>query len=313
MAGLEVQDADRNIIPGQYGGLHKGKVMTQENAKFAYSIFWNCGLIIIGTLIQAIALKSIAIPHNFVPGGLFGVGSLLYYKTGFLNPGLLYLVLNVPMFILGYIFISRRFLYYSALAMGLISIYYQLVNFEIQISNQLYAALVFGAMLGVGAGMVLRSLGSNGGLDVAAVILNQKYNIGVGKVYFSFNFLLFGLSFASLDNDLVIASMIGVIACSMAVDYVLSMFSQRKLTFIISEKPEEIAEQVMTHLKIGTTMLPAVGSYRKQNKTVLMIVTNNIQLKRLEEIVFTIDDYALFIVENTFSVLGSTFSRRKIY
>jgi uncharacterized membrane-anchored protein YitT (DUF2179 family) len=287
--------------------------MTGAKDKFAYSIFWNSGLIIIGTLIQTIALKAVAIPHNFVPGGLFGVGSLIYYKTGLLNPGLLYLLLNVPMFIIGYLLISRRFLYYSALAMGLITLFYQLIDFRIHIGNQLYAALVFGALLGVGAGMVLRSLGSNGGLDVAAIILNQKYNIGVGKTYFIFNFLLFALSFASLDNDLVIASMIGVFVCSVSVDYVLSMFNQRKLAFVVSEKPEEIADQVMQYLKIGTTMLPALGAYRKQQKTVLMVVINNIQLKRLEEIVFTTDTYALFIVENTFSVLGSTFSRRKIY
>lgn len=60
-------------------------------------------------------------------------------------------------------------------------------------------------------------------------------------------------------------------------------------------------------------MLPAIGAYHKQKKTVLMVVINNIKLKRLEEIVFTTDNYALFIVENTFNVLGSTFSRRKIY
>ncbi|AMV72316.1 YitT family protein [Desulfuromonas carbonis] len=287
--------------------------MSAARGRLAYSIFWNCGLITIGTLIQAIALKAVAIPHHFVPGGLFGVASLLYYKTGLLNPGLLYLVLNVPMFILGYIYITRRFLGYSALAMGLITLFYQLIDFQITISSQLYAALVFGALLGVGAGMVLRSLGSNGGLDVAAVILNQKFNIGVGKVYFSFNLLLFSLSFVGIDNDLVIASIIAVFVCSAAVDYVLSMFNQRKLAFIVSEKPDAIADRVMTHLKIGTTMLPAVGTYQKREKKVLMVVINNIQLKRLEEIVFTTDSYALFIVENTFSVLGSTFSRRKIY
>jgi len=287
--------------------------MTDEKSKFVYSIFWNCGLIVIGSLVQAIALKAVAIPHQFVPGGLFGVGSLIYYLSDWLNPGFLYLLLNVPMFVLGYIFISRRFLGYSALAMGSISLFYQLIEFQIAISNQLYAALIFGVLLGVGAGMVLRSLGSNGGLDVVAVILNQKFNIGVGKVYLSFNVLLFSFSFLSLDNDLVIASMIAVFVCSVAVDYCLSLFNQRKLAFIISEKPEEIADQVMGDLKIGTTMLPAVGAYQKRNRTVLMVVINNLQLKRLEEIVFTADEYALFIVENTFSVLGSTFSRRKLY
>ncbi|MDT8421753.1 MAG: YitT family protein [Desulfuromonadales bacterium] len=287
--------------------------MTDEKSKFVYSIFWNCGLIVIGSLVQAIALKAVAIPHQFVPGGLFGVGSLIYYLSGWLNPGFFYLLLNVPMFVLGYIFISRRFLGYSALAMGSISLFYQLIDFQLAISSQLYAALVFGVLLGVGAGMVLRSLGSNGGLDVIAVILNQKFNIGVGKVYLGFNVLLFSFSFLSLDNDLVIASMIAVFVCSVAVDYCLSLFNQRKLAFIISEKPEQIADQVMGDLKIGTTMLPAVGAYQKRNRTVLMVVINNLQLKRLEEIVFTADEYALFIVENTFSVLGSTFSRRKLY
>ncbi|PLY00096.1 MAG: YitT family protein [Desulfuromonas sp.] len=287
--------------------------MTQDKKHFVYSIFWNSGLIVIGSLIQAIALKAIATPQQFVPGGLFGVSSLIYYVTGWLNPGIFYLILNIPMFILGYLLISRRFLGYSALAMGMLTLFYQLINFQIDISNQLYSALVFGVLLGVGAGMVLRSLGSNGGLDVVAVILNQKFNIGVGKTYFAFNLFLFSFSFASIDNDLVIASMIAVFVCSLTVDYCLSMFNQRKMVFIVSEKPEEIADQVMQYLKIGTTMLPAVGGYKKQNRTMLMVVINNIQLKRLEEIVFTTDNYALFIVENTFNVLGSTFSRRKIY
>lgn len=287
--------------------------MTKEKSKFVYSVFWNCALITCGSLIQTLALKGIAIPHNFVPGGLFGVSSLIYYLTDLLNPGLVYLLLNIPLFILGYIFISRRFLWYSALAMAQITIFYQLIQFEIHIESQLYAALTLGVMLGFGAGMVLRSLGSNGGLDVIAVILYQKYNIGIGKTYFGFNLILFSLSFLSLDNDLVIASMIAVFVTSVTLDYTLSMFNQRKLAFIISEKSEAIADRVMTTLKIGTTLLPAIGAYRKEGRTVMMVVINNIQLKRLEEIVFTTDEHALFIVENTFSVLGSTFSKRKIY
>ncbi|MFU8765691.1 MAG: YitT family protein, partial [Haliea sp.] len=208
--------------------------MSPQKSKFAYSIFWNCVLITIGSLIQAIALKGIATPHQFVPGGLFGVSSLFYYLSDFLNPGLLYLLFNIPMFILGYILISRRFLWYSALAMTLISLFYQVIQFEIKIENQLYAALTLGVLLGFGAGMVLRSLGSNGGLDVIAIILYQKFNIGIGKTYFGFNLLLFSLSFASLDNDLVIASMIAVFVTSQTLDYTLALFNQRKLAFIIS-------------------------------------------------------------------------------
>jgi uncharacterized membrane-anchored protein YitT (DUF2179 family) len=67
------------------------------------------------------------------------------------------------------------------------------------------------------------------------VILSQKYNIGIGKVYFFFNLVLFSLSFLSFDNDLVIVSMISVFVCSLTIDYYLSMFNQRKMVFIVSE------------------------------------------------------------------------------
>ncbi|MEA3363645.1 MAG: YitT family protein, partial [Thermodesulfobacteriota bacterium] len=274
--------------------------MTDKKRKFVYSIFWNCGLIIAGSLIQAVVLKGIAAPHQFIPGGLFGIASLLYHLTDWLNPGLLFLLLNIPMFVLGYLFVSRRFLWYSVLAMLVVSLSYQFINIPIQIDNQLYAAIVFGAVLGTGSGMVLRSLGSNGGADVLAIILYQKYNLGVGKFSFLFNLVLYSVCFFSLPADLIIASIIAVFIASQAIDYTLSMFSQRKLVFVISPHSEEIADKLMSHLKIGTTMVPAVGAYRREAKTVLMVVINNIQLKRLEEIVFTVDEHALFIVENTF-------------
>jgi uncharacterized membrane-anchored protein YitT (DUF2179 family) len=281
--------------------------------KAPYSVLWNGTLILVGTLIQAIGFKALGEVQGFVPGGLFGTATLIQYKTGFLNTGVIYMILNIPMFILGYMYLSKRFLCYSALAMISLSNFFMLVNFQIEIHNQLYAAVTFGVIIGAGGGMVLRSLGSNGGLDVAGVILYQKYNIGLGKFFFFFNFVLFSFSFLTLDNDLVIASMIAVFITSMTLDYCLALFNQRKMALVISEKPDEIADEVMDKMKIGTTMLPGVGAYKKIKKTVLLIVVNNIQLKRLEEIVFTNDPHSLFIVENTFSVLGSTFSKRKIY
>ncbi|MCK5912903.1 MAG: YitT family protein [Desulfuromusa sp.] len=287
--------------------------MTNKKRKFVYSVFWNCSLIIVGTLIQTVVLKGIAAPHQFIPGGLFGIASLVHYLSNWMNPGIIYLLLNIPMFILGYLFVSRRFLWYSALAMLVVSLSYQFINIEIHIENQLYAAIVFGAVFGVGSGTVLRSLGSNGGADVMAIILYQKYNLGVGKFSFLFNMVLYLVCFFSMPADLVIASMIAVFIAAQTIDYTLSLFSQRKLVFIISPLAEGIADQIMEHLKIGTTMVPAVGAYRREAKTVLMVVINNIQLKRLEEIVFTVDDHAMFIVENTFNVLGSTFSKRKLY
>lgn len=280
---------------------------------FTYAPVWNLFLITTGALIQAIAFKAIGTAHGFVPIGLFGVATIIEYQSSLFDAGTWYLILNIPMFILGYLFISKRFLIYSFVAMMIISLAYMVVDFEITIRDQLYAAVVFGVMIGAGAGIVLRSLGSNGGLDVVAIILHQRYNIGIGKTFFIFNFLLFSYSFGSLDNDLVIASLIAAFVTSVTVEYCLSMFSQRKLCFVISNTTEAIADEIREKLGSGSTILNGTGSFRREQRPVLMVVTNNIQLKRLEEIVFTRDPNAMMIVENTFSVIGSSFSRRKIY
>lgn len=291
----------------------KEKILSDFRRDISYSLWWNLFLIVVGSLIQGVAFKAISAPHGFVPSGLFGVAALFEYKTGLLDAGSWYLLLNIPMFIIGYLLIGKRFLGYSFVSMLVISLAYSGIDFRIELQNQLYAAVCFGVLAGTGAGIVLRSLGSNGGLDVIAVILTQRYNIGVGKTYFIFNLVLFSFSFASLDNDLVIASLIAAFVASVSVEYSLSLFNQRKLCLIISGKSAEIADQVMEKFKVGATFLEGIGAYKKEPRRVLMVVTNNIQLKRLEEIIFTSDPHALFIVENTFNVIGSTFSRRKIY
>ena len=199
--------------------------MNVKIRKLPYSVAWNCGLIVLGTFIQAIGYKALGEVQGFVPGGLFGISTLIHYLTGGLNTGLIYLLLNIPMFIIGYIYLSKRFVGYSALAMLSLTLFFMLIDFRINIEDQLYAAVTFGVIIGTGAGMVLRSLGSNGGLDVAGVILYQKFNIGLGKFFFFFNFGLFSFSFLTLDNDLVIASMIAVFITSMTLDYCLAMFN----------------------------------------------------------------------------------------
>ncbi|MBU0483933.1 MAG: YitT family protein [Proteobacteria bacterium] len=280
---------------------------------FTYSICWNLLQIICGSVLSAIALKGIALPHRFIPGGLFGASSLIFYTTDLFNIAGWYLLFNLPMFVIAWRGISRRFLWYSLTAMLVFTLAYSVVDLDLHIKNQLYAAVACGLLSGLGVGIVLRSLGSNGGLDVVAVWLFQKYNIGIGKFYFLFNTLLYLTSLIYLDIDLVIASIIMMFCTSAVMEQTLSLFNQRKVVFILSDHVEEIAEEVKAKLKIGGTMLSGNGVYSKVAKSVLMTVINNIQLKRLEEVVFTIDENALFIVENTFSVLGKSFSKRKIY
>ncbi len=283
------------------------------DTRITYSIPWNLFLISAGSIILALGLKGIAFPHAFIPGGIFGVASLVYFASGAGRISLWYLLFNLPLFIIAYKFISKRFLFYSLYALLFFTGGYYFLKVDFQIQDQLYAAVACGAISGMGAGIVLRSLGSNGGLDVMAVLFYQKFNIGLGKFYFFVNAVLYGCSFVFFDNDLVIASMIMLACSSLTMDYALSMFSQRKVVLVISNSAKEISDMINKQFKMGSTLLHGTGGYSGEPKQIVLTVINNIQLKRLEEIVFTIDPAALFIAENTFSVIGSNLARRKIY
>ena len=280
---------------------------------FTYSISWNLLQLTCGSIITAFALKGIALPHQFIPGGLFGASSLIFYSTGFANISGLYLLLNVPMFVIAWRGISRRFLWYSLSSMLIFTTAYTVIDLDLHIRNQLYAAVACGLLSGIGVGIVLRSLGSNGGLDVVAVWCYQKYNIGIGRFYFAFNILLYLASLVYLDIDLVIASIIMMFCTSAVMEQTMSLFSQRKVVFIVSDHYEAISLEIRDKLQIGGTLLNGSGAYSGTPKSVLMTVINNVQLKRLEEVVFTIDPDALFIVDYTFNVIGKSFSKRKLY
>lgn len=280
---------------------------------FTYSPLYNLFLITSGSLLFALGSKAIALPHQFITGGLFGISLLLSYQMDWLSAGIWYFLLNLPLFILGWIMVSRRFFFYSLYAMVVTTFGFELIDLYIHIENQLYAAIAGGVICGAGSGVILRSLGSGGGLDIIAVILNRKYNLGIGRFYFLFNLVLFAYSLFFMNTDLVIASMILVFISSTMIDYTLSIFSQRKVVYIISEDYQEISQAILNKLKHGATIIKAEGAYTGEARNMLMTITNNVQLKRLEEIVFTIDADAMFIVENTFTVIGSAFGKRKLY
>jgi len=287
--------------------------MKTTKIKWAYSLLWNLLLITSGGILLAIGIKSIAIPHGFITGGFSGLSLLIYYIFGGLSPGMWYLVLNIPLFIIGGFWLSRRFVFYSLFGMLVVTFAIDWISFQIPIQDQLLAALAAGSIIGAGAGIYLHSLGSAGGSDIIAIILNQKLNVQIGRFFFFFNLALFSLSFHILEIDLILYSLVLTFIVSQVTDYFLSLFNQRKLVLIISEMSDGIVDAILKKLGRGATLLHGQGAYSGKDKKVVMTVVNNYQLKRLEAVVFCIDANAFFITENTFSVLGPGFSRRKMY
>jgi uncharacterized membrane-anchored protein YitT (DUF2179 family) len=287
--------------------------MGPKGHHYIKSIPYNLLLISVGSLIFGIGVKGIALPHGFISGGVSGLSLLVYYWTGLFSPGLLYFILNVPIFILGWRYVSRRFFGYSLYGMAALTLAMDFMDVNIAIQDPMLAVLAGGCLIGAGSGIILHSLGSAGGNDVIAVILNQRFNIRIGSFLFLFNIGLFALSLGHLPVDLVLFSLAMSYVASQMVDYVLNFSNQRKMVLIISDHIHRIAPEILSRLKRGATLLEGHGAYTGSEKKVLLTVIHNFQLKRLEELVYTIDTEAFVIIENTMNVIGRGFSKRKIY
>ena len=277
------------------------------------TIAWNLALLTFGAAIYSFGVKDIVVTRGLISGGISGVALLLYYLTGVLGPGAYYFLLNLPLMLLGWVSLSRRFILYTLYGMGILSAMIHLMPEKTVIADPLLAAIFGGAVMGAGSGIMLRTLGSAGGTDILAIWLNQKYNLRIGQFNFFFNLAVFAAGLAFYEPTLVLYSIILSYTNSQVMDYFLALFNQRKMVFIISDKADDIARDIIHTLKRGATFLHGAGAYTGKSKRVILTITNTVQIKRLEELVFQHDPNAFFVVENTFNVLGEGFSRRKVY
>lgn len=274
---------------------------------------WNLLLITGGALLFSIGVKCFAMPMGLISGGIFGTGMLIYYATDLLSPSFWYMILNIPLFIMGWLFLSRRFFFYTLYGFIVTTVVSQFITYQYHFDDPIVAAVAAGMICGAGLGLVIRSRGSDGGTTIIAIILHQKYNLRMGEVNFGYNLLLFSLSFTILDPNKIMYSLILVFLSSAVMDYFASLFNNRKMVLVVSEKHEEIAAEIMAKMHRGVTYLSGRGAFSGREKLIIMTVIHNHQVKRLEELVFKYDQNAFVIIENTFNVLGRGFSMRRTY
>lgn len=284
-------------------------MLQRYNHKLANNIFWNLFLLTIGGLLVAICIQCVAVPHDFLAGGMMGLALLFTYLGENMPPLILYALLCFPVYVAGWFWLGKRFLLYTVYGTLVTAGLGMCIDYRIPVENEIYAAILGGIIHGAGLGIMLRSLGSSGGTDIIAILLKQRWNIPIGQFNFIFNATLFACGLFRLSLDMIIASLIMIFISSNTLEYVVGLFNRRKLVLIISNYGEVIGEAILATEKFGVTMIRGKGAYLGTDREILLSVTNNVALKRLETIVFEIDPGALFIVENTFYVSGGQFTR----
>ncbi|OEU69765.1 MAG: hypothetical protein BA863_01880 [Desulfovibrio sp. S3730MH75] len=260
------------------------------------------------SFLTALAIKGVIIANAFLPSGISGLGLLAYYVFPALSPDMWILVLNIPVFIVGWFFISRSFFFYSLYGMITLSGFIEILPWTIGFNDKWLAVLAGGVVLGIGSGISLRSLGLTGGIGILQILAKDKLGIKVGQFSLGFNVLVLGVGLLWLNINDVLYSLAMIYIASAGTDAVQALFNQRKMVLIITSFPEDVSGAIMTRHGRGTTLLNARGGYTGQERTVVLTVVDSFRLKRLEATIFNIDPAAFVIIESTFSVMGKGFS-----
>jgi uncharacterized membrane-anchored protein YitT (DUF2179 family) len=267
-------------------------------------IAWNLGLIAFGSALCSVAINGIIVPQRFYGAGFTGVALLIHYTVPSLPVAVLYFILNVPVFCLGWIYVGRRFFLYSIAGMFVFTGTLAWIHISLPVYDKMLSALLAGIIVGVGSGIILRSLGSAGGLDILSVIFLKRFSIRLGTTILAFNSLIMlaGAALFSLEGALY--TLIYIFVSSYMVNLVVTGLSQRKAVFIISPRWEELSHEIMDKIQRGITIIKGQGGYTGREEQILYTVISFRELPQLKQLIRGIDPNAFVVVTETMEVMG---------
>ena len=268
------------------------------------TILINISLMTAGSVLCALAINGILIPNQFLAGSVTGLALMVHFYLPQLPVGLVYFLLNIPVFALGWRFVGRRFFFYSAVGMLIFSIAILVIDIRIPVADKFLGALLAGIINGTGAGVMLRSRGSAGGLDILSIIAMKKYSIRLGSTILAFNAVLLTLAGFLFSIEAALYTLIFIYVSSKLMDLVVTGLNQRKLVMILSPNWKEIEQSILHHLRRGVTRVNSEGGYTSQPGIILYSVITFAELSRLKAIIRNSDPGAFVVITDTLEIMG---------
>ena len=261
-------------------------------------------LLTLGSSICAFAVKAFLIPRGFLSGGLTGAALILYYLHPALSLTAIYLLLNIPIFLLGLYFVSIRFFLYSLWGMLIYSAMLYLVDFQIEVPDQMLNAVIAGGITGLGMAIILRSRGSTGGSDIIGVIFHKLFSLSIGTGAVVINIGVLAVSALLFPVDKVLYSLIYAIVAMQATNAIYHGMKKRKAAIIISNHCDAIADILTHNYQVGITKLNGKGGYHGTEKTILFSVIHRKDIASLKKIVLEKDPDAFIAMMTAGDVTG---------
>ncbi|MHA7967348.1 YitT family protein [Paenibacillus sp. CAU 1782] len=268
---------------------------------------WNIVQLLLGSLIVAISFNMFLVPNGIASGGVSGISILVQSLTGFL-PAYTQWAINIPLFAAGVLLLGRKFGAKTAIGTVVMPLFV-LVSAHIPSPTNipLLAAIYGGIGVGLGLGLVFRSGGSTGGLDLAAQILHRYTGLPYSIALVCFDGCVIIAAGFVFSPEVSLYALIGLFVTSKTIDFVQNGLQLSKVAFIICERSVQVADAILYDLDRGLTRLDGHGGYTGEGRTVLMVVVGQNEVPRLKQLVRSIDPEAFVIISNTAEVLGQGF------
>jgi len=278
-------------------------------------------LLALGALIQAVSLRIFFVPANLASGGVSGISQLINHFTGW-PIGLMILIGNIPLFVLGWRFLGgRRFALRTAVAIVTYSLLTDLllklpffapsgaasvlIN---DLKGDIFLNSLYGAIIsGIGYGLVYRARGTSGGSDILARILNKWRGVSMTQSYLVVDTAVILSAGFVFGWKQALYAMITLYVSGLVADTVLEGGGTVRTAMIVTSKPEDVSARVMENLERGVTVLEGMGAFTGTSKPVLYCVITRAEVATLKTIVNEIDPEAFMVIGVAHEALGEGF------
>ena len=272
------------------------------------------GLITVACALYALGFNWFFVPNHFTVGGFTGVAQIINHFLPMLPVGTIALLLNIPLFILGWQKIGRDLLisslYATAVSSLMIDVLASIHTFSPM--DPILACIYGGIVSGIGCGLLLHESATTGGTEMAARLLKLKFQgLSIGSLCLGLDVAV-TIGYALCFRDMTRA-MYGVVALyilSLLIDRVVYGPNASKVAYIISEQYEAITQKLL-QLDRGVTLLDGKGAWSGQETQVLMCAFKQRQIVAVRQTVKELDPDAFLIVCDAREVLGRGFTRYK--
>lgn len=265
-------------------------------------------VVVLGALLNAVGMNFFLIPADVYASGFAGISQLVTsifaeYTPFTVSTGILLLLLNIPVTILGWKVIGKSFTLYSFISVVLMSFFLEILP-VIHVSKDLLLNAVFGGVLSaVGVGITLKWGASTGGLDIIAMVLSRMKDKPVGTYFFLLNAIIIVTAGYLFGWEKALYTLVTLYASTRVIDAIHTR--HEKLTaMIVSKKADVLKKAIHAKLVRGITSVPAKGAFTNEDKEMLIIVITRYELFDLERVVKEVDPNAFTNIIETAGIFG---------